>query len=69
VLEVPMEVSCTQSVGTRWIILASLLWGSWCHKCLLPGVGVGLSGVGIDLFGVGIDLSGIGIDLSGTSRL
>jgi hypothetical protein len=43
--------------------------GQLVHKCLLPGVGVGLSGVGIDLFGVGIDLSGIGIDLSGTSLL
>jgi hypothetical protein len=59
VLEVPEEVSCTQCVGTRCIILVSLLWGGWCHKCLLPGVGVGLSGVGIDLSGVGIDLSGI----------
>jgi hypothetical protein len=25
--------------------LASLLWGSWCHKCLLPGVGIDLSGI------------------------
>jgi hypothetical protein len=48
-----------QSVGTRWIILASLLWGSWCHKCLLPGIGVGLSGIGIDLSGVGVDMSGV----------
>jgi hypothetical protein len=51
-----------QSVGARYIILASLLWGSWCHKCLLPDVG-------IDLSGVGIDLSGVGINLSGVSRL
>jgi hypothetical protein len=48
-----------QFVGTRWIILASLLWSSWCHKCLLLGVGVGLSGIGIDLPGVGVDLSDI----------
>jgi hypothetical protein len=58
-----------QSVGTRYIILASLLWDSWCHKFLLPGVGVDLSGVGIDLSGIGIDLSGAGIDLFGVSRL
>jgi hypothetical protein len=45
-LEVPEEVSHTQSVGTRWIIMASLLWGSWCHRCLLPNVGVDLSNVG-----------------------
>jgi hypothetical protein len=25
--------------------LASLLWGSWYHKCLLPGVGIDLSGI------------------------
>jgi hypothetical protein len=58
-----------QSVGARYIILASLLWGSWCHKCLLPDVGIDLSGVGIDLSGVGVDLSGVGINLSGISRL
>jgi hypothetical protein len=34
-----------QSVGTRWIIVASLLWGSWCRRCLLPDVGIDLSGV------------------------
>jgi hypothetical protein len=53
----------------RCIILASLLWGNWCHKCLLSGVGVDLSGIGIDLSGISIDLSGVGIDLSGVSRL
>jgi hypothetical protein len=47
--------------------LASLLWGSWCHECLLRGIGVGLAGVGIDLPGIGIDL--LDIDLSGVSRL
>jgi hypothetical protein len=25
--------------------VASLLWGRWCHKCLLRGVDVDLSGV------------------------
>jgi hypothetical protein len=25
--------------------VASLLWGRWCHKCLLRGVGIDLSGV------------------------
>jgi hypothetical protein len=45
VLKVPEEISCTQSVGTRWIIVASLLWGSWCYKCLLFDVGVDLTGV------------------------
>jgi hypothetical protein len=25
--------------------VASLLWGSWCRRCLLPDVGVDLSGV------------------------
>jgi hypothetical protein len=44
-LEVLEEVSGTQSVGTRWIIAASLLWGSWCRRCLLPDVGVDLTGV------------------------
>jgi hypothetical protein len=29
----------------RWIILASLLWGRWCHKCLLRGIGVDLSDI------------------------
>jgi hypothetical protein len=67
VLEVPEEVSRTQSVGTRRIILASLLWGSWCHNCLLRDIGVGLSGIGIGLPSIGVDLSGI--DLSGVSRL
>jgi hypothetical protein len=47
--------------------LASLLWGSWCHECLLRGNGVGLAGVGIDLPGIGVDLSGI--DLFGISQL
>jgi hypothetical protein len=55
-----------QSVGTRWIILASLLWGSWCHKCLLRSIGVGLSVIGIDLPGIDVNL--FGIDLSGVSR-
>jgi hypothetical protein len=27
-LEVSEKVSCTQSVGTRWIVMVSLLWGS-----------------------------------------
>jgi hypothetical protein len=44
-LEVPEEISRTYSVGTRWIVMASLLWGRWYHKCLLLGVGVDLSGV------------------------
>jgi hypothetical protein len=44
-LEVPEEVSCTYSVGARWIIVASLLRGSRCHRCLLPDVVVDLSGV------------------------
>jgi hypothetical protein len=69
VLEVPEEISCTQSVGTRWIILASLVWSSWCHKCLLLCVDVGLSGIGIDPPDVGVDLSGVSVDLSGISRL
>jgi hypothetical protein len=25
--------------------VAPLLWGRWCHECLLLGVGVDLSGV------------------------
>jgi hypothetical protein len=58
-----------RSVGTRWIILALLLWGSWSHKCLLPGVGVGLSGIGVDLSGIGVDLPGVGVDLSNVSWL
>jgi hypothetical protein len=37
--------------------LASLLWGRWCHECLLRGVI--LTGVGIDLPDIGVDLSGI----------
>jgi hypothetical protein len=45
VLKVPEEVSRTQSVGMRWIIMASLLQSSWCRRCLLPGVGIDLSGV------------------------
>jgi hypothetical protein len=44
-LEVPEEVSCTYSIGARWIIVASLLRGSRCRRCLLPGVVVDLSGV------------------------
>jgi hypothetical protein len=44
-LEVPGEISRTRSVGTRWIIVASLLWGSWCRRCLLPDVGIDLTGV------------------------
>jgi hypothetical protein len=43
-LEVPEEIERTQSAGTRWIIMASLLWGSWCHKRLLTDVGVDLTG-------------------------
>jgi hypothetical protein len=38
----------------------SLLWGRWCHECLLRGIG---------LMGIGIDLPDIGVDLSGISRL
>jgi hypothetical protein len=34
-----------QSVGTRWIIAASLLRGSWCRGCLLPDVDVDLTGI------------------------
>jgi hypothetical protein len=26
--------------------MASLLWGRWCHKCLLRGIGVDLSDIG-----------------------
>jgi hypothetical protein len=26
--------------------VASLLWGCWCHKCLLRRIGVGLSDIG-----------------------
>jgi hypothetical protein len=44
-LKVPEEVSRTQSVGMRWIIMASLLQSSWCRRCLLPGVGIDLFGV------------------------
>jgi hypothetical protein len=44
-LEVPEEVSRAQSVGTRWIIMASLLRSGWCRGCLLPDVGVDLSSV------------------------
>jgi hypothetical protein len=44
VLEISEEVSCAYSVGTRWVIVASLLRGSWCRKCLLPSVVVDLSG-------------------------
>jgi hypothetical protein len=29
----------------RWIILASLLWGRWGHKCLLCEIGVDLSDI------------------------
>jgi hypothetical protein len=49
-----------QSVGTRCIILASLLWSSWCHKYLLPDVGVDLSEVGVDLSGVALTCSALG---------
>jgi hypothetical protein len=31
------------SVGTRWVIVAPLLRGSCCCRCLLSGVGVDLS--------------------------
>jgi hypothetical protein len=34
-----------QSVGTRWIITASLLWSCWCHKRLLSDVGVDLTAI------------------------
>jgi hypothetical protein len=44
-LEVPEEISRAQSVGTRWIITTSLLWGSWCCGCLLPDVDVDLTGI------------------------
>jgi hypothetical protein len=47
--------------------LASLLWGSWCHECLLRGIGIDLAGIGIDLPGIGVNLSGI--DMSGIRRL
>jgi hypothetical protein len=36
------EVSCTQSVGARWIVMASLLRGSWCCRYLLANVVIGL---------------------------
>jgi hypothetical protein len=26
--------------------MASLMWGRWCHKCLLCGIGVDLSDIG-----------------------
>jgi hypothetical protein len=44
-LKVPEEVSRMQSVGMRWIIMASLLQGIGCRRCLLPNVGVDLSSV------------------------
>jgi hypothetical protein len=44
-LEVPEDVSRMYSVGTRWIVVASLLWGSWCCRYLLLDVGVDLTGV------------------------
>jgi hypothetical protein len=44
-LEISEEVPCAYSVGTRWVIVASLLRGSWCRMCLLPSVVVDLSGV------------------------
>jgi hypothetical protein len=44
-LEIPEEVLRAQSIGTRYIILESLLWGSWYRMCLLPDVGVDLTGV------------------------
>jgi hypothetical protein len=37
--------------------LASLLWSSWCHECLLRSIGVVLASIGIDLTDIGIDLS------------
>jgi hypothetical protein len=43
--KVPKEVSCMYSVGARLIIMASLLRSSWCRRCLLTGVVIGLSGV------------------------
>jgi hypothetical protein len=43
--KVPEEVSCTQSIGTRWIVMVSLLRGSWCCRYLLTGVVIGLSGI------------------------
>jgi hypothetical protein len=48
VLEIPEEVSCAYSVGMRWVIMASLLRGSWCRRCLLAGVVVDLA-VGLHL--------------------
>jgi hypothetical protein len=44
-LEVPEVISRTQSTGTKWFIMASLLWCSWCRRCLLPNVSVDLSSV------------------------
>jgi hypothetical protein len=44
-LKVPGEVSCTYSVGARLNIVASLLRGSRCRRCLLPGIVVDLTDV------------------------
>jgi hypothetical protein len=43
--KVPEEVSCTYSISSRLIIVALLLRGGWCHRCLLLGVVVDLTGV------------------------
>jgi hypothetical protein len=38
VFKIPERVSCTQSVGTRWIIVAPLLRSGWCCGYLLTDV-------------------------------
>jgi hypothetical protein len=44
-LKVSEEVSGTYSVGAMLIVVASLLRGGRCRRCLLPGVVINLSGV------------------------
>jgi hypothetical protein len=49
--------------------LASLLWGRWCHKCSLRGIGVDLSDIGqlevctwgSDLLLLSDSLGGVGV--------
>jgi hypothetical protein len=37
--------------------VVSLLWGRWCHKCLLHGIGVDLSDIGqLEVCNCGSDL-------------
>jgi hypothetical protein len=43
--KIPEKVSCTQSVGTRWIIVAPLLRSGWCYGYPLTDVAVDLPSV------------------------